>query len=94
MYVPSGFHIRLYYSLKSHRHNNDTPIYTEEISGEYVEEQYKAMDEEIRILIRNDTQEVFTRRQASFQNLLPGKVSFKCKRKPNCNISKTKAQFL
>ena len=55
MDTPSTFHIRESYALKAQRHDTDTPMYMEALSGENLEEYFKAMDDEILGLIRRDT---------------------------------------
>ena len=45
MYTPSTFHMRESYALKTQIHDPDTPTYMEALSGENLEECYKAMDD-------------------------------------------------
>ena len=42
---PSTFHIRESYVLKTQSHDPDTPTYMEALSGEKLEEYFKAMDD-------------------------------------------------
>ena len=51
---PSAFHIRESYVLKYQIHDPDTPKYTEALSGENAEEEFKAMDDKIQSLMRRD----------------------------------------
>ena len=53
--TPSTFHMRKYYVLKSQSHDPDTPAYMEALSGENLEEYFKAMDDEIQSLMRRET---------------------------------------
>ena len=55
MDTPSTFHMRESYALKTESHDPDTLTYMEELSGENLEEYFKAMDDEIQSLIRRDT---------------------------------------
>ena len=55
MDTPSTFHMRESYALKTQSHDPDTPTYMEALSGENSEEYYKAMYDEIQILMRIDT---------------------------------------
>ena len=55
MDTPSTFHMRESYALKTQSHDPDTPTYMESLSGENLEEYFKAMDDEIQNLIRRDT---------------------------------------
>ena len=41
------FHMRESYALKTQIHDPDTPTYMEALSGETLEEYFKAMDDEI-----------------------------------------------
>ena len=45
MYKPSMFHMRESCTLKTQIHDPDTPTYTEALSGENLEEYFKAMDD-------------------------------------------------
>ena len=88
---PSTFHIIEYCVSKSQIHNPYTPEYMEVLSIEHADEYYKAVDDEIQSLMRRDIWEVVSRKSFSDHNVLLGTWSFKCNRKPGCNISKFKA---
>ena len=45
MDTPSTFHMRESYALKTQSHDPDTPTYMEALSGENLEEYFKAMDD-------------------------------------------------
>ena len=45
MDTPSRFHMRSSYALKTQIHDPDTPTYMEALSGESLEECFKAMDD-------------------------------------------------
>ena len=68
-------------------------MYMVALSGENAEEYFKTMDNEIQILMRRDTWDIFLRESISDHNVLPGTWSFKCKRKPDWTIRKFKAQY-
>ena len=51
--------MREYYVFKSQIHDPDTPTYMEPLSGDNVEEYFKAMYDEIKSLVRRDTWEIF-----------------------------------
>ena len=53
--TPSTFHMRECYVINSLSHDPDTPTYIEALSGENAEEYFKAVDDEIRSLMRRDT---------------------------------------
>ena len=55
MDTPSTFHMREFYALKTQSHDPDTPTYMEALSGENLEEYFKAMDDEIQSLTRRET---------------------------------------
>ena len=59
MYTPSMFRMREYYVLRSQSHYPDTTTYMEALSGKNLEEYFKAMDDEIQILMGRDTWEIF-----------------------------------
>ena len=59
MDIPSTFHLRESYDLKTQSHDSDTPSYMEALSGENLEEYLKAMDDEIKGLMRGETWEIF-----------------------------------
>ena len=63
MDTPSTFHMRETYVLKSQIHDPDTPKYMEALSSENTDEYFKAMDDEIKSLMRRDTWEIFSRSQ-------------------------------
>ena len=46
------------YVIKSQGRYPDTPMYMETLSGEHLEEYFKAMDDEIQSLMRRDTWEI------------------------------------
>ena len=52
MNTPSTFNIIEYYIIKYQRHDPDTLTYMEALSGENLEEYFKAMDDEILSLMR------------------------------------------
>ena len=52
---PSMFHMRKSYALKTQIHDPDTPTYMKNLSGENLEEYFKAMDDKIKSLMRRDT---------------------------------------
>ena len=62
MDTPSMFHTREYYALKTQSHDTDTPTYMEALSGENLEEYFKAMDDEIQSLMGRDTWEMVSRK--------------------------------
>ena len=47
-----------YYALNTQSHDPDTPTYMEALSGENLEEYFKAMDDEIQSLTRRETWEI------------------------------------
>ena len=55
----------------------------EALSGKNSEEYFKAMNDEIKSLMRRDTWEIVSRKSVADNNVLPGTCSFKCKRKPD-----------
>ena len=59
MDTPSTFNMRESYALKTQSYDLDTPTYMEALSGENLEEYFKAMDDEIQSLTRRDTWEIF-----------------------------------
>ena len=59
MNVPSTFNMREYYVIKYQSHDPDTPTFMESLSGENVDEYYKAMNYEIQSLMKRDTWEIF-----------------------------------
>ena len=52
---PSKFHMRESYVIKSQSHDPDTPTYMEALSRKILEEYFKAMDDEIKSIMRRDT---------------------------------------
>ena len=93
MYTLSTFHMRESYAIKTQSHDPDTPTYIEALSGENLEEYFKAMDDEIQSLMRRDTWEIISRKSVADHNLLPVIWYFKCKRKPDWTIRKFKVQY-
>ena len=83
MDTPSTFHMREYYALNTQSHDPDTPTYLKALSGENLEEYFKAMDDEIQSLTRRDTLEIVLRKSVADYNVLPGTWSFRCKKKPD-----------
>ena len=81
------------YVLKSQSHDPDTTTYTEALSGENLEEYFKAMDDEIQSLMRRYTWEIVSRKSVDDRNVLSGTWSFKCKRKTDWTIRKFKARY-
>ena len=79
--------------FKFQSHDPDTPTYIEALSGEHTDEYYKDMDDEIRSLIRRETQEIVPRKSVYGHNFLLRTQSFKYKRKPDWNIRILKAQY-
>ena len=51
------------------------------------------MDYEIQSIMRKDTWGVVSRKPVADHNVLPGTLSFKCKRKPDWTIRKFKARY-
>ena len=93
MNIPLILPMREYFALKYLNHNTDTPTHMEAVLGEHAGEYYKAIDDEIHILMISYTWEVITRNSVAYNNVLPGKCSSKCKRKPDCIINKSKACY-
>ena len=62
--------MREYYVIKTQSHDPDTPTYMEALSGENSEYYFKAMDDEIKILMRRDTWDIVSRKSVSDNNLL------------------------
>ena len=79
--------------LNTERHDTDTPMYMEALSGKILEEYFKAMDDEIQIIMRRNTWEIVSRKSAADNNMLPGTWYFKYKRKPDWAIRKFKARY-
>ena len=65
----------------------------EVLSGETLEEYFKAMDDEIQSLTRRDTWEIVSRTSVADHNILPGTWSINCKRKSYSKTSKLKALY-
>ena len=63
----------------------------EALSGENLEEYFKAMDDEIKSLMRRETWEIVLRKSVADHNVLPVTWSFKFKRKPDWTIRTFKA---
>ena len=93
MDTPSTFHMRESYVLKTPIHDPDTPTYMDVLSGKNSEEYFKAMDDEIQSIMRRDIWEIVSRKSVADHNMLPGTWPLKCKRKPDCKISKFKARY-
>ena len=53
----------------------------EALSGENLEEYFKAMDDEIQSLMRRDTWELVSRNSVADHNIIPGTWSLQFKRK-------------
>ena len=51
----------------------------EALSGDNTDEYFKAMDDEIKILMRRDTWYIVSRKSVTDQNVLPETWYFKCK---------------
>ena len=60
------------YVVKYQIHDLDTPTYMEALSGENLEEYFKAMDDKIQSLTRRDTWEIDSRKLVADNNVLPG----------------------
>ena len=71
MDMPSTFHMRESYSLRTQSHDTDTPLYMEALSGKNVEEYFKAMDDEIQSLMIRDTWEIVSMKSVADHNMLP-----------------------
>ena len=69
--MPSTFNMREYYVIKYQSHDPDTPTFMESLSGENVDEYYKAMDYEIQSLMKRYTWEIVSRKSITANNLLP-----------------------
>ena len=93
MDTPATCHMRESYVLKTQSHDPYTPTYMEALSGKKLEEYFKAMDDEIQSLMRRDTWEIVSSKSVADHNVLPGTLSFKCKRKPDWTIRKFKARY-
>ena len=93
MDTPSTFHMRESYVLKTKSHDPGTPTYMEALSGKNSEEYFKAMDDEIKSIMRRDTWDIVSKKSVAGHNVLPGTWSFKCKRKPDWTIRKFKALY-
>ena len=65
----------------------------EALSGETSEEYFKAMDDEIKSLMRRYIWEIVSRESVADNNVLPVTWSFKFKRKPDWTMRKLKAQY-
>ena len=72
MDTPSTFRMKESYALKTQIHDPDTPTYMEALSDESSEEYFKAMDDEIKSLMRRDTWEIVSRKSVDDHNVLPG----------------------
>ena len=65
----------------------------EALSGENLEEYFKAIDDGIQSLMRRDTWEIVLRKSISDHNVLPVTWYSKCNRKPDWTIRKFKARY-
>ena len=65
----------------------------EALSDKNPEEYFKAMDNEIKILMRRGTWKIVSRKSVANHNVLPGTWSSKCKRKSDWTIRKFKARY-
>ena len=79
--------------IKSQSHDTDTPMYMEALSGENLEEYFKAMDDKIQSLMKRYTREIVSRKSVADQNVLPETWSFKCNRKIDWKTRKSKARY-
>ena len=61
--------------------------------NENTDEYFKAMDDEIQILMGRDTWKIVSRKSVADQNVILGTWYFKCKRKPDWKIRKSKARY-
>ena len=77
MKAPLTLCIREPNDIESKSLDPDTPTYMEELSGEYANEYYKAMYDEIQILTRRDTWEIVPRKSVADQNVLIGTWYFR-----------------
>jgi len=72
----------------------DTPNYTEAMSGEDSESYWRAMNDEIKSLVKRDTWEAVSRSEVpDGEDVVPGTWAFKCKRRPDGSFRKHKARF-
>ena len=69
------------YAIKTQSHDTDNPTYMEALSGENLEEYFKAIDDEIQSLMIRDVWEIVSRKSVADYNMIPGTWSLKCKRK-------------
>ena len=58
-------HTREYYALKYHNHDYDTPTYMEALLGKHSDEYYKAVSDNISIIIISYTLKVVPRKSFS-----------------------------
>ena len=65
----------------------------EALSGEKPEELFKAVDDEIKSIMRSDKWEIVPRNSVADHNMLPITWYFKCKRKSGWTIRKFKARY-
>ena len=75
--TPLSFNTRESYVLKYQIHDPDTPTYMEDLSGEHADENYKAMDDKIKIIIIRDIWEIISRKSVDNHNVFPGTQYFK-----------------
>lgn len=75
-------------------HDPDSPSFTEAITGEYADEYWKAMDEEVRNLEKRGTWTMIPRKSIGTEYpqgpVLPGTWVLKCKRKVDYSFRKFK----
>ena len=93
MYTPKKFHMRESYVLNTQSHDHHTPTYMEALSGESSEEYFKAMYYEIKSLMIRGTWDIVSRKSVADHDVLPGTLSLKFKRKPDCTIRKFKVRY-
>ena len=77
------FHIRESYVIKSQSHDPDNTKQMEALSGENTDEYFKAMNDEIQSVMRSEPWQIVSSKSVSDHNVIPGTLSFKCKRKPD-----------
>ena len=73
--------MRKYYVFKIQIYNPGTSTYMEDLSGEHLDEYYKAMDAEIQSLMRRETWDI-----VAYHIMLTGTWFFKSNRKPYWTI--------
>ena len=65
-------------------------MYMEALSGEHVDEYYKAMDDKIQSLMRRDIWETVSRYSVADNKVFPVTWYFNCKKKADWTIRKFK----